>query len=292
MLKQIVDKRNYFILLIIIILIVLLVLEFNKAKEQTKTFYYFSENILIELYTNKNTTNIFKDIDKIYKEYNAYYKNADHNNDKKLIELLKYGKKLYKQSHGLIDITTDELITNIMNDEDFKFKSSVDKLDFKDETTLKNINIDALVGAFATRKVETYLKEHGIDKYIINEDGNIIAGKRYDNNKFKISINDTNGAILDIVTLENQSMAVKGNTSVFKAYMVNPLTSKKEGESKIVAVIADDINTANFLSNVLYLMNIEDGKKFIKSYDAEAFWQTSDGKKEMTKGFKNYLKKS
>ncbi len=292
MLKKIIDKRNYIILLIIIVLIILLIIKFNTAKEQTKTFYYFSENILVNLYTNKNTSKIFNDIDNIYKEYNAYYKNPNHKQDKQLIELLKYGQKLYHESHGLIDITTDKLIKKIDNDEAFKFTSSMDKLDFQDPKTLKNINVDSLIGAFATRKVEAYLKEKGIDKYIINEDGNIITGNSYDHDKFKISLHDLNGAVLEVVSLENESLAVKGNTSTFKTYMVNPLTSKKISDSKQVMVIADDINTANFLANTLYLMDINEGKEFIKAYDAEAFWYTNDGKKEMTKDFKNYLQKS
>ena len=84
-------------------------------------------------------------------------------------------------------------------------------------------------------------------------------------------------------------MVTKGNVNTFKPYMVNPLTSKKNEDNKMVVVIAGDINKANMLSNALYLMDITEGKKFIKKYNADALWYTNDGKIKMTKEFKIYL---
>ena len=88
--------------------------------------------------------------------------------------------------------------------------------------------------------------------------------------------------------MNNLSMAVKGNTSAFKSYMVNPLTSQKNSENKLVAVISSDINEANMLANALYLMDVDKGEAFIKDYNAEALWEI-DGKIQMTDGFKKYI---
>ena len=87
-------------------------------------------------------------------------------------------------------------------------------------------------------------------------------------------------------------MATKGNTTKLKPYMINPITSSKNKENKIVVVIANNINEANAIANTLYLMDIEEGQKFIKKYKAQAFWYTQDGKTYMTENFQKYLKKN
>jgi len=292
MLKKIIDKRNYIILFIIIILILIIFVFNTKVKEHMKSFYYFSETITIKIYSSKNPDKIFNDIEKIYKKYNDYYKNPNNNIDKELIKILKYGKKLYKETNGLIDITTNQLIENVSNHKDYNFVSTIDDLNFKDKATLNNINLDSIIGSYATKKVIDYLNQKEINQYLINEDGNISAGKHYNNQKYAISINTKSNKILDIVYLENKSMATKGNTDKFKTYMVNPLTGKKTDGNKIVVVIANNPNLANMLANTLYLMDIESGEKFIQKYDAEVFWYTNDSKIKMTKGFKKYLKEN
>lgn len=290
MIKKIIDKRNYIILFIIIILIAFIIYNINtKVKEHMKTFYYFNETITLKIYSEKNMNKTFNDIDKIYKKYHDYYTNPNNRNDKELIEILKYGKELYKETNGLIDITIDNLIKNIKDGKEYKFTSTIDKLDFNDKNTLKNINIDTIIGSFATEKVANYLNSQGLNQYLISEDGNILASNHYDKGKYSISINESSGQLIDIAYVENKSMVTKGNVNTFKTYMVNPLTSTKNTDNKMVVVIADNLNKANMIAHTLYLLDLESGKEFIKKYDAEGYWYNN---KEiyMTKGFKKYLK--
>jgi len=293
MLKKIIDKRNYIILFVIIILIIFIIININtKVKEHMKSFYYFNETITIKIYSSKNIDTIFKEIENIYKKYNKYYKNPNNNDNKELIEILKYGKKLYKETNGIIDITTDELIKNTKKDKEYKFKTTINNLNFKDKTTLKNINLDSIIGSYATTKVEDYLKKENINQYIISEDGNITVGNHYNKGKYSISINNQSGEVIDIVYIENKSMVTKGNVNTFKSYMVNPLTSEKNKNNTMVVVIADNINEANMLATALYHMDIERGKEFIKKYDAEGYWYNNSGKITMTNGFQKYLNKN
>ena len=126
MLKKIIDKRNYIILFIIIILIIFIIFNLStKVKEQMKSFYYFNETITIKIYSSKNMDKTFEEIDNIYKKYNKFYKNPSNNTNKELIEILKYGKKLYKETNGLIDITADELIKNIEEDKEYTLKTTI-----------------------------------------------------------------------------------------------------------------------------------------------------------------------
>ena len=132
MLRKIADKRNYIILFIIIILS--LFIFWHKDVEHLKTFYYFDETLTYKIYTNKNTDKIFKDIDKIYQKFN-------NKSNREYINLLKYGKSLYKKSQGLIDISSGKLLEKIQNGEAYKFATKINELNFEDEKTLKDLRI-------------------------------------------------------------------------------------------------------------------------------------------------------
>ena len=55
-----------------------------------------------------------------------------------------------------------------------------------------------------------------------------------------------------------------------------------------VTVITKDSGLADYLSSALFLMNYEDGKKFIAELDdVEAIWLLSDGHIVTSEGIKN-----
>ena len=287
MFKKIIDRRNYIILFIIIVLFVLIVILNNtRIHADIREYNYFDEKISLELYTNKNAKKIFEKVDSIYRKYNNFYKKPLENDDEDFIKLLEYGKELYVKTDGNIDITSHALLKSIKEDKEYSFETSVNDLDFKNRDTLVNINIESIIGSYASIEVEKYLKSKKLKYYIIKEDSNIIVGAHYDKKKYNIPIvKDDN--IIDVLALSNKSVAIKGDNDVFKPYMINPITSRKNTENKMIVVIADDINTANFIASTLYLMSVEDGKEFIKRYSALALWYTNNGV-EKTNGFEKY----
>ena len=287
MLNKIIEKRNYIIFIIIIILLTFITIStISKVKAKSKTYDYFDEKITIEIYTNKKTKNIFKNIDKMFKKYNEFYENPNTNKDKELIKLLKYGKTLYKKTNGYIDITSYKLLTNVKNDKTYDFKTSINELNLKDKNTIINMNIESIIGSYVVRKIENYLKQNSIDSYIIKEDSNIITGKSYNNKKFNIPI-IKDGNIVNIISIENKSVAIKGDVDTFKPYMVNPITSTKNKDNKLVIVISDNINEANFIADTIYLMKNDEIENYVKKYKVEAMWYIND-KPLKTKEFKSY----
>lgn len=74
---------------------------------------------------------------------------------------------------------------------------NVDKIFKKSDNNVQAIN-----------DVVNFLKKNNIDKYIINDNGDITAGRHYKNDKFKISINYDN-SVLDIVSIKNESMVTR-----------------------------------------------------------------------------------
>lgn len=281
-LKKILEKRNYIILFIIIVLFIW-ILFFNKKEIYLKSFNYFNETITYKIYDNIDKNKVTKDINDIYKKYTNYNKKL---NQKKLNEnmnsLLEYGRLLYYNTNGYIDITSGDLLKNIKNNKEYIFTSKIDKIG-KEKI---NYNFENIISAYATNDVIYYFKQNNIKKYIVNQNGDITVGKRYNKDKYKISLLDDE-KIMSILKLENKAVATR-KSGKFKSYMVNPKTSKKEEKYEMVVVIANDNLTANMLANTLYLMDIDSGKKFIKKYNASALWKTND-ETYQTDNFKNYI---
>lgn len=284
MLKKIIDKRNYIILFIIFILIIW-ILFFNKNEIYLESFEYYGEVITYKVYDKVNHKKLTDEINKIYKKYeNINFAGKLDEKDKSLLE---YGKILYYKTDGYVDVTSGELLKKLKDGENYDFKSDIEKLNNNDIDDI-NFNFENIIGSYATNEVLYYFKQNDITKYIVSENGDITTGNYYDDGKYSVSINNSDGSILDIAYLENKSMAIRFKLDEFKSYMVNPKTSKKQNKYKMVVVIANDNLTANMLANTLYLMDIDEGKKMIHDYNAEAMWVSDETIK--TDGFDSYLK--
>ena len=284
MLKKIIDKRNYIILFIIFILIIW-ILFFNKKEIYLESFEYYGEVITYKVYDKVNHKKLTDEINKIYKKYeNINFAGKLDEKDKSLLE---YGKILYYKTDGYVDVTSGELLKKLKDGENYDFKSDIEKLNNNDIDDI-NFNFENIIGSYATNEVLYYFKQNDITKYIVSENGDITTGNYYDDGKYSVSINNSDGSILDIAYLENKSMAIRFKLDEFKSYMVNPKTSKKQNKYKMVAVIANDNLTANMLANTLYLMDVDEGKKMIHDYNAEAMWVSDETIK--TDGFDSYLK--
>ena len=292
MLKKIVDKRNYIILFIIIILIlwILWSLFFNKNEPYMETFNYYGETITFKVYDKVNHKKLTEDINNIYKKYENVNELSGKINEEENA-LIEYGKLAYYKTDGYIDITSGELVKHLEDDEEYDFKSNIENVIVKENKLVNdiNFNFDNIIGSYATNDVLYYFKQNNITKYIVNEDGDVTVGEHYSNDKYTVSINNPNtDEIMDIAIIENKTIATRNTTDDFKSYMVNPKTSKKENKYDSVVVIANDNLTANMLANAIYLMDLEDGKKLIEQYPAEALWIDGD---EITKtdSFDNYI---
>ena len=272
MLKWLVERRNYIIFIVVIILFFLVIFTNKKVNAKVKSFYYFDEVITVEIFEGGN---VFDDVDKIFKKYYQYY------NDPSLApkSLIDYGKDIYVKSHGYLDITEDKLIDAVKNGKSYDFKSKMNDLD--------DLNFNLILGYYATGEVIDYLHKNNIEKFLINEDGNVYVGDHYNDGKYNVSIQDINGNLINIVKLENEYLAIRGNSKTFKNYMVNPITSSKEENNKLVVVIGKDIRVTNMVANTLYLMSVDDGLKFVKNFDVAALWV--DKNRTVYGGFDDYV---
>lgn len=289
MIKKIIDKRNYIILFLIIILIIW-ILFFNKKEVYIKSFEYFGEVITFKIYDDVNYKKVEKDIKNIYEKYEDMDFKGELTSDE--FSLIEYGKILYAKSHGYIDFTSGKLFESLKEGKSYDFTSEIDKVILEDNKLVNDIdfNFNGIISRYATNDVLYYFKQNDIKKYIVSEDGDVTAGKHYDDGKYKVSIiNPNNDDVLGIVSLEKESMATRNKASSFKYYMLNPKTCQKEEKYDSVVVIAGDNLTASMVADSLYLMDIEEGKKMAKDYYAEALW-VKDGEIIKTDGFDKYMK--
>lgn len=273
--KFLVSKRNYIILLVIVLLVIwILVNLLGKNEIFLKSFNNLDEPITIKVYDKINEDKVSNDIDKILKKFLKNKKNK---------ELKEYGRILYAKSKGYVDITNTELVKALRTGESYNFKTRIND-DFDD------YNFEMIKSSYAVSEICDYFKQNDIKRYIINEGGNVIAGEGYDG-KYKVSLNKYDSQkILNIVLLENKSLYTLNKSDEIEDYMVNSKTSKVSDNFDSVSVIANDNLTADMIVRTLFLMSEDEGKEFIKDYDAEALWQ-KDGKVTMSAGFKNYLEK-
>ena len=290
-----------------LLIIFILLLTGCGKQEYSKNLFYMDTIINVKLYNiSENKANeAFDEIEKIYKKYeqltNFYDENSELsklNNDvnyeisDELLELIKIGYEWSVKTDGLLNINIGNL-TKIWHD----FRENpislpnvdnikVEHLEIEDNKILNNkVNIDlgAITKGYVTEKVGRYLEENGINYYLINAGGNVKVGK---SNKgyYNIGIaSPISNETFEVVKDENISVVTSGGYERFYEYegvmyhhIIDPNTKYPANYMKSVTVIGEDSGLCDILSTTLFLMNIEDGKEFIKNYDVKVIWFTND----------------
>ena len=71
-------------------------------------------------------------------------------------------------------------------------------------------------------------------------------------------------------------------------HLIDPKTLYPAVHFRSVSIVTEDSGLADFLSSAVFLMEYEDGLKFINSLDGvEAIWLLEDGKIKMSDGLKD-----
>lgn len=318
---------------IIIILSLLIVISFlfqYQIKNYKKEFSYLDSSIIITIKTNKNGKKILDHIQNIYQDYeqlidreksynsrkNLYYllyNKSDQNNikiDRKLYNLIYYGKDIYIKSNKKVDISIGNIINiwNMYIDSKSGYpsnlelkrikKESVDDIVLLDHNQIKNnhinIYLDEISKSYVTDEVIKYLKKQNIIDYEITIDKNMYVGEKKD--EYKIAIENPNG---NYTIIKGNNIAISSryendNSYTYQNQIYNNLISKETlkqpRKMKGVSVITNNIKESDSMSLMLYMMDIEDGKKYVEKHGLEAIWYTNDGKIIFSSGIKKYLK--
>lgn len=321
------------VLIIILLLILYFIFGKNKLNMYSRDLFYMDTYINIKIYSDNDVeaNEILNEVDNIYKEYhvltdryngydginNLYYINNNVSKDKeimidsKLYDLISYASFFGKDTDGLFDINLGGVIdvwkgyrdngSGIPTIGELKASNKKDDIVLLGDNKIKNndINIDlgAVSKGYTTKVVGEYLESVGIDYYLINAGGNVLAGNSYDKEYYKIGIQSPNkdGGIIGVVKGNNISVVTSGGYERNYIYegkiyhhIISPNTLYPTEYMKSVTVVTPDSALGDMLSTTLFLMDIDSGKEFLKNYDAEAIWVDNDNNIIKSEGFSKY----
>lgn len=279
----------------------------------------------------------FNEIDNIFKtyhnltdkyeehEYGLYNlnKNGEATIDYRLYKVIEYGYRWYKKSNGLLNIaignvtdiwkkyreagegvpTLEELKSVSISMNDFLINGTYSDIpDAKVSKSIKlsngiTLDLGAVSKGYTVDVVADYLKNNGINQFIINAGGNVLVGDYYKkNDSYKIGIEDPLGnGIYKIVKGNNIAVVTSGGynrnytyNGITYNHIIDPNTLYPANNMLSVTVITNSSADADALSTILFLMDVDKGMEYIKDYDAEAIWYLSDGTIKTSDGISKY----
>ena len=238
--------------------------------------------------------------------------------DKRIIELLTYGKKAYKITNGYVNIAMGSVLS-IWHDyrekgESLPPKSMLTKA--SEHTDINNLIIDkenstiffndkelkldvgAITKGFVCNKIYEYITQNNLwQSAVISLGGNIITiGNKPDKNDFVIGIENPNSnEYLDkIYADDNTSVVTSGSYQRYYTvdgkdycHIIDKNTLYPANYFKSVTVISRDSALADTLSTALFCMDLNAGRKLAEKYNIQAIWLDKNDKITKTNGVKS-----
>lgn len=309
--------------------------EKNELKAYDKKVYYFDDYIYLKVYSNDSSkaNATLEEINKIYKKYHEltdrYYGYPACNNiyyiynnnedvewlelDSRLYDLLEVALSWSDLTHGYFDIRIGGLVDlwnkhkengTLPTEEEINNVKVTDVIleDGKIKNNHPNIDLSGIARGYATKKVEEYLASVGMENYIINAGGNVLVGKHYEDDNYKVGLeNPTNNNSEIFMTLkaENTSIVTNGrykNTFEMDGTrynnIISPITKKATNEFFSVTVISWHPALGDIVSTALHSMSLEDGMAFIDSFagnEVSAIWYVSEDEQVLSKNANKYI---
>lgn len=321
--------RKYlkYIVATIIVLLIFIIFISNKSKKYTKNLFYMDTYINIKITTNNRNKakKALKEAQELFETYhnltNRYDSSSElyllnHTNgelevDKRLYDLISYSYSWYNESNELFNINIGDVIDawkkyrensiGIPTKEELNKNIDIKNIQLLDNNRIvnngANIDLGGITKGYVTKLIGIRFEELGITDYIINAGGNVLVGTKR-NDKYKIGIESPlkDGNIYQIINGNNLSVVTSGGYERFYEYegklyhhIINPNTLYPSNYMKSVTVICKDSAMADVLSTTLFLMSIEDGKKYLKDYpEVEAVWFSNDNEIIKSEGFSKY----
>ena len=309
-----------------LLILLILLLTGCSNKYYSKNFFYMDTVINIKLYdiSEKKANEAFEEIDDLYSKYenitNFYSENSELYNlnntnteeyikiSNELYELIEIGLDWYNKSNGLLNINIGSL-TQIWHDfrnQSISFPTleqlnnidiSIDKIKLKDNKILNSdfkIDLGSITKGYVTEKAGVYLENKGINYYIINAGGNVKVGKS-DKGYYNIGIASpiNSNEIFYSIKDENISVVTSGGYERFYEYndtlyhhIINPNTRYPANYMKSVTIIGKNSGICDALSTILFLMDIDSGKEFIKDFDVSVIWFSNENEVIKSENFK------
>lgn len=251
--------------------------------------------------------------------------------DERIIDLLLFSKEMYRLTDGYVNIAAGSVLSiwhtyrtrglidpqnaSLPELADLKKASKhtdIDDIIINEEKStvfLKDsalsLDVGAIAKGYAVQKIGEFMKEKGFSSYILNIGGNVkTLDKTPQGEDWKVGIEnpnkeDTKNPYKEVLEISNLSLVTSGNYQRFYTvdgknynHIINLDTLYPAENYASVSVLCEDSALADCLSTALFCMDIDDGKKLIKSLkNVECLWIKADGEKIYSDNFKNYCNK-
>lgn len=224
-----------------------------------------------------------------------------------LVFMIEYSLNFHDKTDGLFDVGMGNVIDvwkdHIQNKDylpEYNYLNSLERNEIllEENKIYKGVNLDlgAIAKGYAVAKAGELLEENGFNKYIINAGGQVLVGKSYRDDLYKVGVkHPLKNENLTILNVENLCVSTSGSYERFFeidgqrfSHIISPKTLFPENNFLSVTVVSEDSTLADVLTTVLFLMPIEVGKAFIEDLDVEVIWYLEDGTEIRTEGFSNY----
>lgn len=248
-----------------------------------------------------------------------------------LIDLIEFSKEWYDQSEHKMDVTLGSVLAiwhkyreeGLANPSAAKLPSMEELQEAKKHIGWDNVEINresstvflkepqvqldlgAVAKGYATEYVAEYVAGKGLKSGIISAGGNIrTIGVPMDGTRSKWGIGvqnpdvESKDTVVETLFIGEMSVVTSGDYQ--RAYevegkkyhhIIDPNTLMPSNEFRSVSIMTLDSGVADALSTTLFLMPLEEGKRYIEHMDGvDALWILPDGSFDMTQGMEAVMK--
>lgn len=249
--------------------------------------------------------------------------------DDEVINLIKYGKEIYEDTDGYVNIAFGSVLciwheyreAGLDNPDEAAVPGIDILMAANEHTNIDDVIIDEEAGTvflkdkdmsldvggiakgYATQRAADYARELGIESMLFNVGGNIACvGYKEENEPYKIGIQNPNlessePYIEKLEIADGMCVVSSGDyqryyvvDGVKYCHIINPNTLYPSTTFKQVSVVATDSGFADGLSTALFNMSFEDGLAFVESLDGvEAMWVFDDDSISYSSNFGDYM---
>ena len=228
--------------IILLISLIVVLAGCGRFKEYNKTISIDNNDIDISIYST-NKDKAQKAINDIETIYKKYNELLFDYNSKEKLTINENLKKI---------ISVGELFKEYNNY--IKFKPKINN----NSVVKNNADINFYINGLANQEIYEYLKSKGISKFKISSSQFVLtglpSGKDYYNIVLSSPFDDS----------------------------INNSNFNKNTENVSVTVISNDISNTDYITSLLLMMPVDEGKKVAKKYDVDVIWcYTTNGKEKI-----------
>lgn len=250
--------------------------------------------------------------------------------DKKIIDLLKFGKAEYTKTNGRLNIAMGSVLRiwhkyreDGINDEANAALPPMDELkqavkhtdinkvivDEKNSTVFledkeMSLDVGAIGKGYATEQTAQLAMKNGFTSGLLDVGGNVRAIGSKEGGKWNLGVQnpdkESQNKSLLTVEITDSSLVTSGDYERYyivngKEYnhIINPDTLYPGEYYHSVTILCKDSGLADALSTSVYVMPFDEGKKYVESLPGvEVMWVMKNGEIKYSRNFQKYIKKA